>query len=95
MKPFKFFNKPKKQSTYAYNPYEELVIAMIRECDRLNISLVGVEESVFNHRIMDIHIYDGWHGVDVDVTYIVDQGGSYLRCGFRMGVIEFATKTSS
>jgi hypothetical protein len=98
MKPFKFFDKTWKPSVIYYNPYQDLVIDMIRECNRLNISLVGVQETVynrvFNHRIMDIHIYNDWHGDNVDVTYLVDEGGTYHLCRFTMEPQEFITKTS-
>jgi hypothetical protein len=93
MKPFKFFDNTWKPSVIYYNPYQDLVIDMIRECNRLNISLVGVQETVYNHRIMDIHIYNDWHGDNVDVTYLVDEGGTYHLCRFTMEPQEFITKT--
>jgi hypothetical protein len=94
MNTFKFFHKTRKPFVVYYNPHQDLVIAMIRECNRLNISLVNVQESVYNHRIMDIHIYNDWHGDDVDVTYIVDEGGTYQHCRFTMEIEEFTTATS-
>ena len=94
MNTFKFFHKTWKPLVVYYNPHQDLVIAMIRECNRLNISLVGVQETIYNHRVMDIHMYNDWHGDDVDVTYIVDEGGTYQHCRFTMSTQEFITKTS-
>jgi hypothetical protein len=109
VRPFKFFDKIRKQTIirgpeyipagyivvpHKVNPYQELVIDMIRECNRLNISLIGIQETVYNHRIIDIHIYNDWHGDDVDVTYIVDEGGTYRYCRFTMDTQEFNTATS-
>lgn len=104
MRPFKFFQEPQKQTVvmgdhivthHNPNPYQDLVITMIRESNRLNIPINGMQEMVYNpnRRISNVR-YVIHNQETAQVNYRVDLGGEISICGFNMWIEDFNTATS-
>lgn len=79
MKPFKFFNKQKKIDN---NPYEDIVIEMIRYCNNNGKLLSTFYETIYDKTIYAVKYQYVNDGTMVHVEYMVDEGPTYQRCGF-------------
>jgi hypothetical protein len=81
MKPFKFFNKQKENDN---NPYQDIVIGMIRYCNSNSMLISTFYEKIYNKTIYGVKYEFVNNGTMVHVEYMVDEGPTYERCGFIM-----------
>lgn len=97
MREFKFFQETRNQTVTHHNPnpFQDLVITMIRESNRLNVPVNSMEERVYNpnRRISNVR-YVIFNEETAQVNYRVDMGGEISICGFNIGIEEFNMATS-
>lgn len=88
MKQFKFFSKS-NQTDSLPNPYEPVVIGMIRHCNNNGMLLSTFYETIYDKRIYGVgyQFIDG--GAMVRIHYMVDEGPTFERCGFTMEAQDF------
>lgn len=86
MRDFKFF----KDNNDNKNPYQTLVMAMIKHCERNNIPLFDFSESVYEDTITGINCqhYTGEHFVTVYYQVHKRRGDSYFHA-FNLFVDDF------
>ena len=85
MREFKFFKENDKK-----NPYQTLVMAMIKHCERNNIPLFDFTERVYGDTIkyINYHHYTGEHFVTVYYQVHKDSGDNYFHA-FNLFVDDF------